>query len=404
MGRLKLVVGKTARRLTLYIPLCAVLTLSACDANRKTQSLIDSLGLNPKETLTVVLATYPKSLDWTNTVDRDSSVIESNLMAGLTDVEIKGTEISLVPRLAEKWDVTDTGLKYTFKLKEGVTWSDGAPLKAQQFVDAFKRLLDSASPRSDLLFVLRNAKAYHQHQTKNFSEVGVKAPDDHTLIFELTNSESYFPQVFAHHSLFPVRLDLIEKFKDSWLDPENLATVGPYTLAARQTDRLLVLKRNEKFTVKKAALKNVVLRFNLSGRQALDLFTGGQVNAIVGIPIDDLKLFQDRDDLYFSPLLEVTYLGFDVRQKPFSNPIFRRVVAMAIDRDDVVRALSGAVRPVSSMVPPGLTGFESNRGVRFDPEASKDLQKHSGYSNMDKVGKVFLKTDDSPSSPILHCR
>src|SRR5258708_6422343 len=113
--------------------------------------------LNPKESLAVALPLAVENLDWNNSVDQSASIVETNLMEGLTGIEINGADVRVTPALAEKWESDEGGLQYTFHLRDGVTWSDGQALKAQHFVDSFQRLLTSSGPWSESLFVIKGA-------------------------------------------------------------------------------------------------------------------------------------------------------------------------------------------------------------------------------------------------------
>lgn len=381
------------RRLKYFI---LILLLSGCHS--KDKGTITKL--NPKESLAVALPSEVENLDWNMTTDQTASIIETNLMEGLTGIEISGSNVHVTPALAESWDSADGGLQYTFHLRENVKWSDGKPLRAQDFVDSFHRLLASNAPWSESLFVIRGARSFHEGKIKNTEEIGIKALDDKTLRISLNEPVGYFLALFSHHSTFPIRKDLIDADRDNWSSPNKIVTLGAYTIDSYQAPSRLILKRNIHYAQKKPILKNIDFHLGLKGSDAVDLFKSSELSAVVDISPRDLKGFTQRNEVLYSPLLDVTYLTFNVRQRPVDNPIFRRVIGMSMDRDELIHSLLSPVKVIGGMVPPGLVGYESNRGVRFDPDAAKTLMNHSGYSNLSKYDPIYLRVDLSSEAQL----
>jgi oligopeptide transport system substrate-binding protein len=269
-------------------------------------------------------------------------------------------------------------------------WSDGEPLKAEHFIASWKRLLSSNSPWAGDFYVVRGARAFHEGKDKNFNNVGVKALNDKSIQINLNAPVEYFLALMAHHSTYPIRADLLAKNGNKWPDVSKLVTLGPFTIEKTKSD-YLALKRNENYVLKKPKLKSVFCYFGLNPEDAVERFKSGEVQAFVDAPAETAQAYGKRDEVFLTPLLDVTYLTFNVRQKPMSNPIFRRVVGMSIDREDLTHSLHTSVRAIGGMVPPGLIGYESNRGVRFDPDAAKTLRQHSGYSDLKNYDPFYLR-------------
>jgi oligopeptide transport system substrate-binding protein len=387
---------KSVRRSSILLLLSACL-VSACHS----QISKPNSKVNNREILSIALPSTVETLDWNFSTDPSTSIIETNVMEGLTGIDIAGASVGVTPSLAEAWNISEDGLQYTFHLRENVKWSDGEPLTAQNFIDSFDRLLspDSKAPWSESLFVVQGARNYHEGKLKKFSEVGIKAIDSKTLKFSLNEPVGYFLALFSHHSTFPIRKDLIDGNKAGWSNPKQIVTLGAFQVDQVESSKRLTLKRNEKFFLKKPVLKSLIFYMGLKTKEALDLFSSDEIGAVVDVSPKDLKGFNQNNEVKYSPLLDVTYLTFDVKESPMDNPIFRRVVGMSMDRDELVHSIPSSVKTLRSFVPPGLIGYESNRGVRYDPDAAKELMHHSHYANMDKFDPIYLKVDLSSQSP-----
>src|SRR5690349_10659131 len=109
-----------------------------------------------------------------------------------------------VPGQAESWTISDDGLVYTFKLRADAMWSDGQPVVAQNFVDAFARLFDpaTASEYAYLQFPIKNSSKINAGEA---ADLGVKAIDDKTLEITLESSTPFFLQALTHYTAFPIR-------------------------------------------------------------------------------------------------------------------------------------------------------------------------------------------------------
>lgn len=152
--------------------------------------------------------------------------VACNLWEGLVRKNING---SIEPGIAEKYEVSEDGLKYTFHLRKNARWSDGAKVTAPQFEYAWKRALD---PKVDsavvfMMYFIKNGEAYNKN-TANIDDVGVKAIDDYTLEVILEKPTPYFLEILNYHTYYPVRRDIIEKDSEWSRKPYMLASNGPF--------------------------------------------------------------------------------------------------------------------------------------------------------------------------------
>ena len=155
-------------------------------------------------------------------------------------------ERTIVPSLAERWEISDDGLRYVFHLREGLTWSDGAPLTAHDVEFGIKRVLDPASARligRDLLRARERAGLLPRPATSDADRIGVRALDDRTVEFRLVAPAPYFMSVMNRPDGGPQPRHAIEATA-LWTEPDAQVVSGAFRIAER-TDDLLVLERRD---------------------------------------------------------------------------------------------------------------------------------------------------------------
>ena len=159
----------------------------------------------------------PPSLDPNRGTATAAGPILSDLVEGLVG---RGNTGYPVPGCAESWTVSDDGLTYTFMLRDGLQWSDGKALTADDFVYSLQRLVDpaTAAPAAGLFFIIKGGQAIARKQAPPAS-LGVSAPDERTVVIELERPAPYFIQLLANSQGIPVPRHAIEKHGRDWLTP-----------------------------------------------------------------------------------------------------------------------------------------------------------------------------------------
>ncbi len=338
-------------------------------------------GLEINETLRVNVSTEPPSLDWSKSTDTTSNTILVNIMDGLAGYDLDDPKMSVVPALAASWESSKDAKTWTIRLKQGVKWTDGVEFEAQHILDSWERLLNpkTAAEYSYFLYPVKNAREYNQGKLKDFSQVAVKAPDKYTLVVELTEAKSFFPYLLTHHSTYPIRKSVVEKFGDKWTQPGNIVTLGAYKLKTWDHDKALVLERNDEYYGEKAKTKNVLAYIIPEQSTAIGLIEAGKLDAQPELPSAELAKLKNKKEFKTIGTLVLQYYGFNVKKPPFDDVRVRRAFAMAVDRQEIVKILNGGQVPLTSWIPVGMSGHEGERGLRFDPAKAKALLKEAGY-------------------------
>ncbi|MDJ0922630.1 MAG: peptide ABC transporter substrate-binding protein [Henriciella sp.] len=337
------------------------------------------------------------------------NIVIGDMFTGLMQHAADGT---VIPGVAESWELDETGLVWTFKLKETV-WSDGTPLTANDFVFALRRIQDPAvaSQYSSLLYVIKNAEAVN-NSTLPAEELGVRAIDDYTLEISLEEPAPYFLGLLTHYTTFPVPQHIVEQYGDAWIQPDNIEVNGPYKLVYWVTGDQIVVEKNPLFMEADTLCFGRVAYFELTDLSAVERkIEAGELdinNAFDG----GRKAELDRRFpgwVRTTPALLMTYWSFNSSQEPFDDVRVRRALSMALDREFLVeKVLTPGFIPAYSFVPPGISNYETER-----PELSwadipredrlvtaRELLEDAGFGPDNPLEFEFIhrSTDDNPKA------
>ncbi len=311
-----------------------------------------------------------------------------NVYEPLVD-SFSGGEIT--PLAAEEFSVSEDGLVYTFKLREGLMWSDGQPLTAEDFRLSFLRQLDpaTASYSAHEFYTIKNGQAYNAGEITDPNEVGIQAPDELTLVIELEQPTPHFLYYMGNTNFVPVRIDLIEKYGDQWMEAGNLVGNGPYMLTQWDHDQLIVLERNPYYTgIWKDNIKVDRIEFVLMAdawNQAVPSFEAGEVDVAIA-PASEIPRLQEDPEfaemLTNVPISGSEILIIDTKNPPTDDVRVRQALSISIDRvtlaNDILR---GVYAPADSHSPPDLVSYNPGDayGYQYDPELAAQLLADAGY-------------------------
>ncbi len=294
---------------------------------------------------------------------------------------VAGPERSILPSLAEHWEISDDGLLYRFHLRPGLEWSDGHALTAHDVEYAILRMLDPDRPgiSVSLYYVLENARAYFHGELTDPAAVGVRAVDDRTLEFRLAAPAPYFMSVVNRADAAPLPRHAIERDGDAWTEPGRQVVSGPFRQVERGDGRL-VLERRPEHTGTLGNV-NIVVGTHARIEQALERFAAGTADLIplVYSPrVADL-LPPDAPPAVPGPATWTAYLGFRHADPVSGDRNLRRALALAVDREALAAVLPSHL-PVANggIVPPALQGHTADIALPFDPAAAAAALAESG--------------------------
>lgn len=343
--------------------------------------------------------TDPQTLDPHLLVGQPEANIVRALSEGLV-VQDPDDSYGVRPGVAESWSHNADFTRWTFRLRKDARWSDGKPLTAGDFLFSFERILSPGlgSGGADLLFVLRNAMAFNRGEIEDFSQVGIAAPDSHTLVFMMAAPTPYLLPMLANTNYVPVNRAAVESGgraddpSNRWADAGSYVGNGPFLLTDWRVDRYVLVERNQQYWDAENVRLNAIRFIPIAdSRSEVEAFLDGTLHVTQSVPHDSLDLIRRSrpDSVVTDELLGAYYYMFNVRRPPFDDPRVRRALALAIDRDALMSHVPGiGQHPLGGMVPPGMPGYEAIPASSPDLAGARALLAEAGYPG----GKGFPKT------------
>ena len=346
----------------------------------------------------------PPTFDPALVTDTTSASIIVEIFSGLVTLN---KDLEIIPDLAESWDISEDGKKYTFNLRKGIKFSNGDPVKASDFKWAIER---ASNPDTGSL----NAEVYLGdivgvkeviESGGSLTEVsGLKAIDDNTLEITIDEPKTYFLAKLTYPTAFVLSKDYIEKQGEDWID--NPVGTGPFILSEYQIGQTLKLKKNENYWAEKAKVDGIIM--NLAGGVSMAMYENDEID-ITGVGLADLERVKDPNDSLSKDLVNVppqfslNYIGFNVNMPPFDDVNFRKALSYAVDKEIIAEKIySGLTKPSYSIIPPGFPGYSpSIKGIEFNEELAKEYLAKSKYSDPSTRPRIIVTIPGTGGSPGL---
>ena len=256
---------------------------------------------------------------------------------------------------AESYEKSEDGLTYTFKIRSDAKWSDGEPVKAQDWVYSWQRLVnpETASEYGYFLDGIVVNAADIQAGEKKPEELGVKAIDDSTLEVKLEHDTPYFLELCAFASLMPLRQDVVES-GDDWATPEKIVCNGPYKLSEWTHDSVIKMVPNEEYyDAENLGPKEIDWYLSADETAILSAYQSGEWAFIESFPTDMISSLQDSGDCFIDPYVGTYFLYLNC--KKIKDWRVRAAMNLAIDRDNIVENVTqGGQTPATGFVASGI--------------------------------------------------
>ncbi|MBX9875102.1 MAG: peptide ABC transporter substrate-binding protein [Beijerinckiaceae bacterium] len=391
------------------------------------------------------------------------------LWEGLVSTDLFTPDLRIRPAVASSWEISPDSRTYTFHLRPEARWSNGSPVTSRDFRETWRRActVDAAGDYIGLFKLIKGVGAYcdwREGALKAFAEdpatpppgperaaaaralwqttlakfdelVGLRTPDEHTLVVELERPTAYFLGLCAFEPLGPLSMPVVDRFQSidpvsarvvwdqGWTKPPNLVTNGPFVVSSWRFKRDMRLDQNPHYwnaaaisvrsiDIPAADDPNAQVLSFLSGsvdwvadvsvdykrdllarkrqyiREHQALFDSLAAQGLDPVAIDRRMPPDPRQNIHAFPAFGTYFFNFmcsptlaDGRANPFADARVRRAFAMAVDRRAVSELRGIDERPVSTLIPPGgIPGYTSPTGVPSDASAARSLLAQAGHS------------------------
>ena len=328
--------------------------------------------------------------------------IISDMFVGLSTYDVKGNSIY---GAAESHTVSPDGLVWTFKIRKDHKWSDGAPVTADDFVYAYRRINDPATKAeyAAITYMIKNAQAANSGAMPG-EAIGARAIDAETLEITLEHPTPYFFQALSHYCFYPVPKHVVEKYGDRWTDKDKMVSNGAYMLVDRVDNDYVHVKKNPYFYDAADVQIDEVYYKPVAGAAAVKRFRAAELDINNDFPLPELETLKRTlpEETKVSPFILTQYVAFNMTHPPFDNKDVRLALGMAIDRETVTdKVLKGGQVPAYGLVPPGISGYPGDAFVPYKDvpieerrQKARDLLASAGFGpdNPLKATYIFQST------------
>jgi oligopeptide transport system substrate-binding protein len=362
------------------LALAACLLVCACEP--QTAPLPSPDPADPNGEITTVAASEPDTIDPQK--ESFASEIAQTLMVYEPLLTFDPKTLQPIPAAARALPaVSDEGLTVTFTLRDGLSYSDGQPVSAADFVHGWKRLCDP-STGGDYAFVaavIAGCAGWNDMDPRRAapaeldaarSAMAVAAPDTLHVVFTLTRPAPYFLAIAALWVGVPTRASDVAAGGDSWTEPATFIGNGPFKLTEWTHNARLVFERNDRYR-KPAKLRRWTKAIVPDAAVASAAFRTGELDVTVGTKTDASGVG--------APPSSTFYIGFNSTRPPFDDLNVRLAFAKSLDRNAYVRdVVASPAVAATSLLPSGLPGADADDTQAFDPAAARALLASSRYS------------------------
>jgi len=288
---------------------------------------------------------------------------------------------------AESWEQSEDGLTWTFTLREGLVFSDGHPLTAEDYVFALQR---AATTGYDFAWYwdFAGGIAGWKDVTENGADVstlGLVAVDERTIQVTTATPKPYLPSVVS--LWYPVPKHVWDEHGDDYAaNVDTLVSSGAYMVESwEKSNNAMVMVRNPLYNGPWAGtVERIEIDPSLGAPEVgLPAFMAGEVDFTV-LNAGQIPFVQERfpDQLRQNAIFATSYIAFDMTSAPFDNPDVRRALYYAIDREEMTSTvLRNLAVPAGSILPPSYPGYNPSIAAQavFDPAKAQEYMAAAGY-------------------------
>lgn len=306
-------------------------------------------------------------------------------------------EFKLEGIAAESWSQSEDGLTWTFNLRKNLTWSDGKPLTAGDYIFALQRAATSGYDFAwywDFAGGVKNWKAVTEGK-KDVKELGIRAVDDHTIQVTTETAKPYLPSVVS--LWYPVPKHKWDEHGDDYAaNVDSLVSSGPFELKSwEKSNNKMVFEKRASYTGPwPAQIDKLIIDPSVGAPEVgFPAYLAGDTD-LTNLNAGQIPFAEARfgDQLSKNAIFAISYLSFDLEAEPFNNLDVRKALWYAIDREEMTSTvLKNLAIPAKSLLAPGFPGYDKSitEHAKFDPKLAAEHMAKAGYPG----GKGFPKVE-----------
>jgi oligopeptide transport system substrate-binding protein len=288
--------------------------------------------------------------------------ILGDMMVGLTTLDAAARP---VPGIADHWETSRDDLTWTFHLRRA-RWSDGSSVTAQDFISAWRRLLDpkTAARAAANLWIIKNARAVTAGRLP-VTALGVGAPDPATVVITLENPAPWLPELLTQ----PCALPLPPAALKSGPHPNNYVSDGPYRLKSwNPNDHITLIKNSDFHDAVGVKIETVNYFPTADSEAALRRLRARELDRQTPLPSAELAWMRANmpGALHIMPSLALAYIAINLRDPALADIRVRRALNLVYDREAVAgKVMKLGERPAYAFVPPNVANYAGGPELDF---------------------------------------
>lgn len=341
-----------------------------------------------KKVLNVGNGAEPQDLDPQVTTGVTEHHVLMALFEGLVAEHPSGEGIA--PGVAGSWETSTDQLTWTFHLRANAKWSNGDAVTAQDFLRSYQRILTPAfaAEYSYQLYVVEGAEDFNKGKLTDFTKTGFAAVDDHTLVLRLVQPVPYLLHALRHTSWFPVHLPTIEKFAppdrkgSAWTRAGNLVGNGPFILTKWLPNQAITVERSPTYWNAAAVKLDAIIFHPVEDTNTEErMFRSGQLDVTQTIPADKIDAYRrDHPELLRGdPFYGTYYYNLNLTRPPLDDVRVRRALALALDREAMVKTILRAGQEPAYHFTPPYAGYTPGAKLTGGLAEARRLLAEAGY-------------------------
>ena len=321
-----------------------------------------------------------QSLDPTQITGVPEHRVYMALFEGLVTYDARA---NVIPGVAESWTYNADRTVITFTIRQGITWSDGTAITAEQIVESWLHHLNpaTASEYAYMIgYVVEGAYEYNSGYG-SAQNVGIRAIDSRTFEVTLLGPIPYAVDMMAHYAFSPLPMHVINRHGTAWTRPENFVGNGPFVLSEYIPNNRITVVPNDRFWNKDNVHLTKITFLPIEDQNtAYQAFLNGEIDWGTDVPIariDEVKLHKDYK---VAPQVGTYYLLINHNGHPaLQDARVRRALSMAINRDELIdNIIRGGQLPALSLVP-AMGDYVPANGAGFNVAEAQRLLAEAGY-------------------------